>query len=312
MKILITGATNGMGKGVARALAACPGVDIVVHGRSGARIAETVAELSAIASPSRISSVRCDLTSLRAVRACVEELCASHPSLDGVFVNAGLGYAPRREETEDGLDSHFQVNYLSQFVLTLGLLERLEASPHGGRVVFNATEVGEMRWDDLQMKGKWSYEAAIGQGMMAKHLFYRRLHALYAARDGAKVSCFGYQIPKTVWSNQIEIIPTPMRAMATVAKWLGQFISIDECGALMAPLFVESAEETHQRSGRFLTSKKGQFSEVEKKLPAIDDPVQQQRLWDLSLELSSDEQTRYAAERLVSPRAIGHQVRHGT
>lgn len=299
MKILITGATHGMGKGVARALAACPGVDVIIHGRSEARLAETVAELSAIASPSRISAVRCDLTSLRAVRASIDELCARHASLDGVFVNAGLGYAPRREETEDGLDSHFQVNYLSQFVLTLGLLERLEASPHGGRVVFNATEVGEIAWDDLQMKRKWGYEAAIGQAMVAKHLFYRRLHSLYAARGGAMVSCFGYQIPKTVWSNQIEIIPAWMRAMATVAKWLGQFISIDECGALMAPLFVEGAEETRQRSGRFLTSKKGQFVEVEKKLPAIDDPVQQKRLWDLSLELAGDDQTRRAAERLA-------------
>ncbi len=299
MKVLITGATHGMGKGVARALAARPGVEVVIHGRSEDRLRETVAELSAIASPSRISSVRCDLTSLAEVRACIDEIRARHTSLDGLFVNAGLGYAPRREETADGFDPHFQVNYLSQFMLTLELLELLEASPHGGRVVFNTTEIGEISWDDLQMRRKWGYEAAIGQAMVAKHLFYKRLHALYAARGGATVSCFGYQIPKTVWSNQVEIIPGGMKAMATVAKWLGQFISIDECGALMAPLFVEGAEQTRPRSGRFLTTKNGQLCDVEKKLPVTEDPVQQERLWALSLELCGDERTRRAAERLT-------------
>ncbi len=299
MKVLITGATHGIGKGVARALAARPGVDVVIHGRSEAHLRETVAELSAIASPSRISAVRSDLTSLGEVRACIDELRGRHASLDGLFVNAGLGYARRREETEDGLDQHFQVNYLSQFMLTLELLELLERSPHGGRVVFNATQMGEIGWDDLQMKRKWGFEAALGQAMVAKHLFYRRLHALYAARGGATVSCFGYQIPKTVWSNQVELIPAGMKAMATVAKWLGQFISIDECGALMAPLFVESAEQTRARSGRFLTSTRGRFCDVEKKLPVVDDPGQQQRLWEVSLQLCGDERTRRAADRLT-------------
>jgi len=203
MKALITGGTNGMGKGVARALAANPDVELVILGRSEARLQEMSAELSSRSAPERIACVRANLARLRDVRAAINEIRALHASLDAVFVNAGLGYAPRREETEDGLDPHFQVNYLSHFMLTLNLLDLLEASQRGGRIVFNATEFGEINWDDLQMKQKWDFKSAVGQGMIAKRMFYTQLHELYAARSGPSVSCFGFRIPKTVWSNQL-------------------------------------------------------------------------------------------------------------
>ncbi len=138
MKVLITGGTNGMGKGVARALAANPEVELVVLGRSERLLDETAAELSRISAPERVTCIRCDLSRFTDVRAAIDELRSRHASLDAVFVNAGLGYAPRREQTEDGLEAHLQVNYLAHFMLTLNLLDLLEASKHGGRVIFNA------------------------------------------------------------------------------------------------------------------------------------------------------------------------------
>ena len=72
--------------------------------------------------------VLCDLTKLSDVRKAIEEIHSQHETLDGLFVNAGLGYAAKRVETEDGMDPHFQVNYLSQFMLTLNLLDLLEKS----------------------------------------------------------------------------------------------------------------------------------------------------------------------------------------
>lgn len=285
MKVLITGGTHGMGEGVARALAGRRGVELIVLGRSAERLEQVRTELAHIASEERVSVVRCDLSRMSDVRAAVAELRERHPSLDGIFVNAGLGYAPKRVITEDGMLEHFQVNYLSQFALTLGLLDRLEASTEGGRVVFNVTDFGALDLADLSLERGWTYERAVGLGMVAKHMFYRQLHRRYAAQAGPRVSCFGFQIPKTVWSNQLEIIPAPMKAMATVAKWLGQFISIDECGAIMAPLFVESASESLARSGRFLTSKNGAFVDVGK-CPASGDPNDWERLWTKSLELS--------------------------
>jgi len=296
MRILITGATNGMGKGVARTLAKVPDIELVLLGRSEPLLRATVAELKGLSSAARIRTVCCDLSRMREVKAAVAEL-ASIEALDAVFVNAGIGYAPRHQRTEDGLDAHFQVNYLSQFMLTLHLLERLEASEHGGRVVFNTPSFGDLRWDDLQLERDWGYERAIGQAMVERRMFYTQLHALYATRD-AKVSCFGFEIAKTVWTHQIELIPAPMRFMATLMKGLGQFISIDACGDVMAPLFVEDRAAGLAKSGRLIGFEKGAVVDREKHA-SVRDAEQRVRLWDLSLQLCDDEATRRAAQRLT-------------
>ena len=75
----------------------------------------------------------------------------------GIFINAGLGYAAKRVETKDGFDSHFQVNYLSQFMLTLNLLDLLKKSEKGGVIIYNVTRIGELFWNYMQMNKKWSF-----------------------------------------------------------------------------------------------------------------------------------------------------------
>lgn len=293
MKVLVTGGTNGMGKGVAKTLA---GIDELAHEviilcRSRERGEATIREIEAETGNTKTSIDVCDLSRLRDVRNAIEEIHARHDYLDALFVNAGLGYAARRLETEDGMDSHFQVNYLSQFMLTLNLLDLLENSGRGGRVVFNVTEGGRIFWDDIQMKKKWGYEDAIHQAMVARRMFCARAHDLYRTVEGSKVSFIGFQIPKAVWSNQINIIPFYMRAMATLMRAFGTFISIDECGSIMAPLFTEDQTESLEKSGKFVTWKAGEFTEIAEDDFVLDSELQD-RLWRVSLELCNDEKTR--------------------
>ena len=300
MKILITGGTNGMGKGVAQALA---GVDdqsheVIILCRSKERGEATLNELVDVTNNNKISIVLCDLTKLSDVREAVEEIRSKHEMLDGIFINAGLGYAPKHVETEDGMDPHFQVNYLSQFMLTLNLLDLLEKSEHGGRVIFNVTETGEINWDDIQMKNKWDYEDAIHQAMVAKRMFGHYMHNLYKSREGSKLSFIGFQIHKTVWTNQINIIPFFMKSMATLMKLFGTFISMEECGEVMAPLFTESGEESLKRSGKFITWKDNKFPEMKRDDYALD-KANQEKLWSVTLELCNDKRTSQIAERLT-------------
>ena len=207
MKVLVTGGTNGMGKGVAKILAGSDNQthEIIILCRSKELGAATVKELEVTTKNKNISMVLCDLTKLSDVRNVIQEIHNQHAFLDGLFINAGLGYAAKRVETEDGMDPHFQVNYLSQFMLTLNLLDLLEKSEHGGRVIFNVTEGGEIFWDDMQLKKEWSYEKGIHQAMVAKRMFYIRLHNLYGKTKESKLSFIGFQISKTVWSNQITL-----------------------------------------------------------------------------------------------------------
>ena len=298
MKVLVTGGTNGMGKGVAKVLAGSDNQihEIIILCRSKERGEATIKELKDITKNNKISIVLCDLTKLRDVRNAIKEIHSQHEFLDGIFVNAGLGYAAERVETEDGMDPHFQVNYLSQFMLTLNLLDLLEKSENGGRVIFNVTEGGEIFWDDMQMKKKWGYENGIQQAMVAKRMFSVRLHNLCRKIQDSNVSSFGFQIPKTVWTNQINIIPFFMKTMAKVMKIFGTFISIEECGTIMSPLFTEDQEESLKKSGKLITWEDKKFTEM-KQDKVVFNKEMQDKLWNISLDLCKDEKTAQIAEK---------------
>ena len=301
MRVLVTGGTNGMGKGLAKVLAEIDDQahEIIILCRSAELGNSTIEEIQADTNNHKISTILCDLTKLSDARRAIDEIRKTQQTLDGIFVNAGLGYAAERVETEDGMDPHFQVNYLSHFMLTLNLLDLLENSEEGGRVVFNVTEGGEIFWDDMQMANNWGYEKAIRQAMVAKRMFLVILHDHYMKKSGPKVSFIGFQIPKTVWTNQINIIPTFMKTMAKVMKLLGTFISIEESGKIMSPLFTEKHEESLIRSGKLITWKKDGFIELEEGQEIFDKDLQA-KLWKMSTDLCNDERTaRIAGEYWV-------------
>jgi short-subunit dehydrogenase involved in D-alanine esterification of teichoic acids len=301
MKILVTGGTNGMGKGVAKVLA---GIDDQIHEvillcRSKELGESTIRELKDSTLNRKISIILCDLAKLSDVRMAISEIQSKHEYLDCIFINAGLGYAAKRVETADGMDSHFQVNYLSQYILTLNLLNLLENSENGGRVIFNVTGGGKIFWDDIQMKETWNFENGIHQAMVAKRMFLVKLHNLYREAKGSKISFIGFEISKTVWSNQINIIPFFMKTMATIMKFLGTFISIVECGMIMAPLFTEKQEESLKKSGKFITWKNNRFIDLSEDEIVFNQEMQD-RLWKCSLELCNDEKTTQIAEKLYN------------
>lgn len=99
--VLVTGATDGLGKELARELAR-RGATVLVHGRSQERIDATIADIAATTGNERLVSHRADLSSLQAVRRLAGEVAASGARLDAIVNNAGVGLAARTV-TEEGL-----------------------------------------------------------------------------------------------------------------------------------------------------------------------------------------------------------------
>lgn len=298
MRILITGGSNGMGKGVAKALASDSNHnhEIIILCRSESLGLSTISELESLNSNHKISMILCDLTKLNEVKIAINQIIDKYDYLDGIFINAGIGYAAKRIVTEDGMIAHFQVNYLAQFMLLLNLLGILEKSKFGARVVFNATRSGKIHWDDLQLEEKWSYEEGIHQSMVAKRMLFNKLHNLYSNRE-SKISFVAFEISETVWTNQINIIPAYMRAVATVMKIFGKFISIEECGRIIAPLLTEEKSMSQDKSGHFITWKKNNFVDLEEE-DFVLESTNQNRLWNISLDLCSDESTDQISKEL--------------
>jgi hypothetical protein len=300
MKFLVTGGTNGMGKGVVKALANYDNQshEIIILCRSKELGKSTIKEIESTTNNKKTSIVLCDLSKISDTRKAIDEIHDKHEYLDGIFINAGLGYASKQIITEDGMESHFQVNYLSQFMLTLNLLALLEKSKHTGRVVFNITKTGEIFWNDIQMKENWHFEKGIHQAMAAKKLFYNYMHNLYNKNTKSKISFYGFEIHKTVWSNQINIIPFFMKSMAKIMQLLGRFISIDECGTVISPLFIEKGDISFKKSGKFITYKNNNFVEFKDDKTDLNNEFQK-KLWKISLDLCKDKKTSEIAEKLT-------------
>jgi NAD(P)-dependent dehydrogenase (short-subunit alcohol dehydrogenase family) len=109
--VLVTGATDGHGRALAAELTR-RGATVLVHGRSQERID---------AVPSA-RSYRADLSSLEDVRAFATAVLENEPRIDILVNNAGIGLIEPREESRDGIELVFAVNYLSHYLLTRELL----------------------------------------------------------------------------------------------------------------------------------------------------------------------------------------------
>ena len=163
--VLITGATDGVGKQTAILLAK-KGCHIVMMVRSQTRAEETIAEIIALTGNKKIEYILVDLTSFAQVRKAAAEFLAKYPTLDILINNAGL-IMPDKEITKDGFEQSFEVNHLSHFLLTHLLLVRLKASPQG-RIINLSSEGHRMaKFDPQNFNAEKSY-SSIGQYCFTK------------------------------------------------------------------------------------------------------------------------------------------------
>jgi retinol dehydrogenase 14 len=123
----VTGATSGIGREVARGLAA-EGLTTVVVGRGPGRASKVAAELSAATRNPRVESVTVGDLAVRAeMKSLAAELLHRYPAIHVLVNNAGAYFA-HREVTSDGLERTFALNVLAPFTLTSLLADRLRSS----------------------------------------------------------------------------------------------------------------------------------------------------------------------------------------
>ena len=125
--VLITGATSGIGKATAIALAK-RGFQVVFIARNDVKAANVKKEIISVSNNNSVDFLIADLSSLNQVRKCATLFRGKHKSFDVLINNAGL-CLPYRRITEDGFEETFQVNHLSHFLLTNLLLDLLKKAP---------------------------------------------------------------------------------------------------------------------------------------------------------------------------------------
>ncbi|WP_199433888.1 SDR family NAD(P)-dependent oxidoreductase [Qaidamihabitans albus] len=163
-RILVTGATDGLGRYLAGELSAA-GAAVIAHGRDAGRLRRLRTDLGA-------EVVRADLADLRQVDRLADEIGRSHDRLDVLVNNAGIGAGAdpsRRAESADGIELRFAVNYLAGFHLTHKLLPLLRAP---ARIV-NVASAGqeEIDFGDPQLRHGYGGMRAYMRSKLAQVMF---------------------------------------------------------------------------------------------------------------------------------------------
>lgn len=169
--ILITGATEGIGKLAATDLASrFSDANILIHGRNKEKLETTSGQIKHKTGNGNIHTYLADFSSLTEVRKMAMEILADHDTLDLLINNAGAGFAAPRLG-KDGTETRFTVNYLAPFLLTHLLLPVIQV-PISSRIV-NVASAGQspIHFDDIMMDKNFDAVTAYTRSKLAIVMF---------------------------------------------------------------------------------------------------------------------------------------------
>jgi NAD(P)-dependent dehydrogenase (short-subunit alcohol dehydrogenase family) len=259
--ILVTGATDGLGKRVVSALAG-QGATLLLHGRNRERLQATLEEVSEQAGSEKLRYYLADFSSLDAVRKLAQRILSDEDRLEVLINNAGI-IVQERKESEDGYELTFAVNYLSHFLLTRLLLPLLEHSTPS-RIV-NVASAGQSPLDFSNLMLEQGYDAmkAYSQSKLAQVMFTFGL-AERLADTGVSVNA---------------LHPASLMDTKMVEETFGYTMSTVEEGA-EATVHLAASSELEGVTGRYFDGKR----EARAHGQAYDE-VARQTLWELSEQL---------------------------
>ena len=163
--ILITGATDGLGRALADR-AYQEGWEVLAHGRSEEKLATLADELPGA------RTFRADLAALSEVAALAEQVQAATERLDVLLSNAGIGFTEpgggARLESADGHELRFAVNYLAGYALIRRLLPLLRASAPARVVQVSSAGQQAIDFDDAMLERGYDGVRAYCQSKLAQ------------------------------------------------------------------------------------------------------------------------------------------------
>jgi NAD(P)-dependent dehydrogenase (short-subunit alcohol dehydrogenase family) len=179
---VVTGASSGVGKAAATALAA-QGWRVIGLGRDAARCAAAEAELRAAAPAAQVEMIRADFSLMADTARAAREVIARTDRIDVLINNAG-GVAKGMAITSEGNEATFAGNHLGPFLFTTRLLPLLRAtaakSEPGAVRIIATSSVGHhscpgIDWSDLQRTRNFSTGGAYTHAKLGNILITREL-----------------------------------------------------------------------------------------------------------------------------------------
>lgn len=274
--VVITGASSGLGKDAAKALAA-KGWHVIGQGRDAQRSAAAEAEIKSAAT-GQVDIIRGDLSLMSDTARMADEIAKLTDKVHVLLNNAG-GMRPEFVVTPEGNESCFAGNHLGHFLLTkrlMPLLQAAAAETEAGTVrIINTTSDGSnhcpgIDWDNIQLLDDWNSGSSYCLVKLYNILFTRELARRYAA-DGIASHALH---PGVVASNFTAHVVESTRAyMATLEAQSPEV-------AAQPLVWLATSKEAGQSSGLYWNR-----SEAESPNPLAIDDQATARLWEESEKL---------------------------
>ncbi|WP_331460630.1 SDR family NAD(P)-dependent oxidoreductase [Arthrobacter sp. zg-Y750] len=163
--ILITGATDGLGKALAFELSGHSGIRLVLHGRSPERLDKLEKELTG--GPADIITVQGDFAELAQVARLADRIRGLTDDISVLINNAGVSAGHARQLSADGHELCFAVNHLAPFLLTKRLLPLLRAGAPARVVNVASLSQTSLDFDDLTMAHGYTRQRAYSASKLA-------------------------------------------------------------------------------------------------------------------------------------------------
>ncbi len=229
-KILLTGATDGIGLATAKLLAA-QGHHLLLHGRNEKKLIETEKVVKQSFPQVKIESFRADLSRFSDIRTMLRSIINSHNSIDIIINNAGV-FKTQNSLTSDGLDVRFVVNTLAPYIISKTLLSLLADN---GRII-NLSSAAQTSVNLEAMKGK--------QSICDDFQAY--------AQSKLAITIWSQEIARALKANQVMMAVNPGSLLATKMVKEGFGIAGNDL-SIGADILIRTAlsEEFAQASGKY-------------------------------------------------------------
>ncbi len=271
-KVLITGATAGIGKITALELAKM-GAQVVITGRNPQKTEAVAREISRLAGNLDVDYLVGDLSVQADMRRLANEYRRRYDRLD-VLINNAAALFMRRQVSADGLEMSLALNYLAYFSLTLGLLDLVKASDPARiiNVTSSAHRIARLSLDNLSMEKVYIGLIAYGRSKLMNVIFTYEL-ARRLAGTGVTANC----LHPGLFSSDLG---SNNKGLYRPAFYLYHRIAAPPEKGAETTIYLASSPEVEGVSGKYFVHKRAVTSSK-----SSYDPAAGARLWEVSLKL---------------------------
>ena len=270
---LVTGATAGIGRVTATALAA-QGAEVIIVGRNQPKTEYEAQQIQSESGSTAVHYLLADFADLQQIRDLAAAFKRQYAQLDVLVNNAGA-FFNSRQATPYGVEMTLLVNHLAPFLLTHLLLEKLQASA-SARIVnvsSDAHKQDRMDFDDLGFEKGYFGIKAYGRSKLANIFFTYELARRLENSSVTVNALHPGHVATDIWKSSFPLL-------GPVIKWvLGWFALTPEEGADNS-IYLATSGEVATISGKYFVKRQPTPSSA----ISYDEEIAK-KLWQISADL---------------------------